>query len=166
MNRHVPLSKAAFMTIIGTGLVAGVLDGVAAELLYFISGGKNPSIVFQYIASGIFGKEAFSGGSLMVVWGIALHLLIASSWTLIYFFVYPWLPMLSRKKILAGILYGPTIWLVMNLVVLPLSHVRHQPFDYMRALTGIVVLMAAVGLPVSLSAHRFFSQKIQQGSPS
>jgi hypothetical protein len=147
------------MTIIGTGLFAGILDGVAAELLYFISGGKNPSIVFQYIASGVFGKEAFSGGTLMVVLGVAFHLFIASSWTFIFFLVYPRLPVLSRKKILGGIVYGLALWLAMNLVVLPLSHVRQLPFDAMRALTGIVVLMVAVGLPVSLSAHRFFSKK-------
>ena len=159
MTEQSPVRVGAVRTIILTGLLAGILDGVAAELLFFISGGRNPAIVFQYIASGVFGRTAFNGGTLMAVSGLLSHLVIAFSWTSLYFLAYPRLTILAKRKILAGVAYGLVIWLAMNMVVLPLSNARRGPFDPLRALTGIVVLMAAVGLPVSLSAHRYYSKQ-------
>ena len=155
------LSKTAgaITAMLTTGLLVGVLDGIAAETLYFTSGGKDPLIVFQYIASGVFGRASFSGGMVLAACGLIFHLVIAFSWTSLFFLAYPRFPFLAKKRILAGVSYGLVIWLAMNLVVLPLSKVRRGSFDYLRALTGIVVLIVAVGVPVSHSAHKYYSKE-------
>lgn len=46
----------------------------------------------------------------------------------------------------------------MNQVVLPQSRVTPGPFNPTQALVGAVVLMLAIGLPISLLAHRYFTK--------
>ena len=58
-----------FSAILLTALLAGTLDAAAAVVHYIIATGKNPLVIFPYIASGVFGKAAFSGESIMVFWG-------------------------------------------------------------------------------------------------
>lgn len=59
-----------------------------------------------------------------------LHLLVAFSWTVVFFLMSRRIPAISRfisttrGRITAGLLWGPVIWLVMDLVVLPLSRAR------------------------------------------
>ena len=55
--------KNSFLIILATGLLAGTLDAVAAIVNYTINGGKLPSKIFQYIASGAVGPQAFTGGA-------------------------------------------------------------------------------------------------------
>jgi len=66
--------KSKIQTILLAGLVAGLLDGIAAVVFL---GKMNYSGVFKFVASGLFGKNAFAGGAEMVIYGIIIHLLIA-----------------------------------------------------------------------------------------
>lgn len=152
-------SKNSLKTIIQTGLLAGTLDGLAAALLYSIPTGKDPLNVFRFIASGVFGKEAFAGGVAMAMYGIFFHYVIATGWTVLFFLAYPRLPLLSKNKIVTGLLYGVFVWLMMNLVVLPLSNV---PMGGEREVTdiikGMVVLMICIGIPISWLVSRHYSK--------
>ncbi len=152
-------SKSSLKTIIQTGLLAGTLDGLAAALLYSIPTGKDPLNVFRFIASGVFGKEAFAGGVAMAMYGIFFHYVIATGWTVLFFLAYPRLPLLSKNKIVTGLLYGVFVWLMMNLVVLPLSNV---PMGGEREVTdiikGMVVLMICIGIPISWLVSRHYSK--------
>jgi hypothetical protein len=56
---------------------------------------RDPVKSFQFIASGIFGTSAFSGGNTMLALGILFHFCIAFIWTLIFFFLYPRLKLYS-----------------------------------------------------------------------
>ena len=88
-------SAGPWRTIILTGLLAGTLDAVAAIVVSQAS----PAAVFKYIASGAFGAgKAFSGGDIMIAWGVIFHYFIALSWTLLFFFIYPTLPWLKKNK--------------------------------------------------------------------
>ncbi|MEO6219460.1 MAG: hypothetical protein ABIO81_03460 [Ginsengibacter sp.] len=60
-----------------TGLLAGTLDAIAAMINYTINGGKLPSRIFQYIASGAVGTQAFKGGKGMIILGTIFHYIIA-----------------------------------------------------------------------------------------
>jgi hypothetical protein len=144
--------------IVLTWLLAGTLDITAAVLQYFLMTGKNPVVVFLYIASGVFGADAFAGGIPMAVVGGLFHYCIALVWALLFFLAYPRINILSRNKYVVGLLYGLFIWLIMNKVVLPLSNVRLIPFDIGRAALAILILMLCVGLPISLSANRYYSK--------
>ncbi len=74
--------------ILITGLVAGTFDGLAA-IIHLSILGKDPIRVFNFIASGVFGKAAYTGGLSMILAGIAFHYIIATIWTFIYFMIYP-----------------------------------------------------------------------------
>ena len=71
--------------VIITGLVAGTLDGLAAIINFIMQGGKKPEVIFKYIASGVIGKDALTGGNGIILLGVLLHYLIAFSWTILFF---------------------------------------------------------------------------------
>ena len=144
------------MMILATGLLAGSLDGLAAIIQYSINGGKNPANIFKFIASGVFGKEAFAGGNTMVLYGVLFHFLIAMLFTAFFFWIFPKIKWLGENKVLSGILYGIFIWAVMNLLVVPLSKTRPIPFDAGKALVAALILITCVGLPLSLIANNYY----------
>lgn len=138
-----------------TGLLAGTLDAVAALLVYQVK----PMNMFRFIASGAFGPKALTGGLSMALWGVLFHYIIAFFWTILFFFLYSRISRTSPNKYVNGVVYGLLIWLVMNLIVLPLTRVGQPPLALKPAITGAVILIFAVGLPVSLFVHRHYSRK-------
>lgn len=149
---HLPAIK----TILLAGLLAGTLDGLAAIIVYVqVLGLISFSQLFQGIARGVFGKSAFSGGTPMVLYGIFFHYLIAYIFSIIYFFMFPIISFFRLHKFLSGLLYGLLVWLVMNLLVLPLVKIN-MPFHLVGVIRGIVILMICVGLPVSFIVSRYY----------
>ena len=162
MKQSVPSSSRAnraVRTVIWAGFVAGVLDALAAMTLFMIRGGKNPTDVWKYVASGLFEKVALTGGSDMVLWGLAFHFFIALSFALFFFLIYPRLHRLIPSPVVAGLLYGVFAWLVMNRIVLPLSNVPAAPFNLVRALIGMAIIMVMVGLPIALIINRYYRDR-------
>eukprot|EP01035_Chromulina_nebulosa_P001669 gene1669-2247_t len=141
-------------TILLAGLVAGTLDILAAIA---ILGKMNAERVLQYIASGIYGKDAFDGGQPMAMWGLFFHYLIAFSFAADYFMLYKLIPLLKKHKVAAGLLFGIFIWVIMNLVILPFTNVARGPFTLNGVLLNMSILMLAVGLPISLIVHRHYA---------
>src|SRR5215211_7437743 len=115
-------------TILSAGLLAGLLDGIAAAAQAYLMGGANPVILFQYIASGALERSAFDGGWLTAGLGIVFQLAIALSWAALFFFVYPYFSFLAKSRVLNGVAYGLLIWLTMNLLVVPMSRIPDRPF--------------------------------------
>src|SRR6188768_2158888 len=83
--RSMFFKRGAFKAAVTTGLLAGLLDGTAACLQVYISRGRMPDAVFKFVASGIFGPSALSGGTMMIIWGIIFHLIIAVLWSTLYY---------------------------------------------------------------------------------
>ena len=149
-------SAGPWRTIILTGLLAGTLDAIAAIVVSQAS----PAAVFKFIASGAFGAgKAFSGGDVMIFWGVIFHYFIAFSWTALFFFMYPALPWMRKNKYITGFLYGIFVWIMMNRVVIPLSEIPQRPFNLKGALTGMSILMVAIGLPISILTQRYYLRK-------
>lgn len=149
--------KKLIASIAVTGLIAGSLDIAAALLAFLIATGKNPVRVLQFIASGVFGMDAFSDNPMMPVVGLIFHYFIAALWTTLFFIAYPKIKFLSKHWIVSGIAYAVIVWSIMTQVVLPLSNVPQQPFDPARAALAIAILIVCIGLPISFSAKRFYS---------
>ncbi len=57
------------------------------------------------------------------------------------------------------IAFGIIVWFVMNLVVLPLSNVRHAPFQLRAAGIAAFILVICIGLPLSLGLGRLFRDR-------
>ena len=147
-------------SIIKAGFLVGTLDILSAFLFYFInSGKKDVTIVLKYVASGLFGKEAFSAGYWMIIAGLLLHYMIAFAFTLLFFWLFPKTQVFSRNKIMAGILYGIFIWVIMNLVVVPLSAIGNMPSDMVNATINMLIVIVCIGIPLSFMASNFYKKE-------
>jgi hypothetical protein len=148
--------KNAIFIIAIAGLLSGTLDGLGAIIWSYLKSGVTPDIVFKYIASGFFGKEAFAGGTSMILFGVLFHYIIATGWSILLFFLYPTLIQLLKNKFVVGIIYGIVIWVVMNLLVVPNSNVpQGKGFDLVQFAINMSILIVAVGIPISLVMHRY-----------
>jgi uncharacterized membrane protein YagU involved in acid resistance len=155
------LKKSFWKTIVLAGLLVGSLDIIAAFVNFYSKTGKDPLIVLKYIASAIFGKEAYSGGNIMAVVGLLLHFLIAFIWTAFFFLIYPKFRFLSVNRILTGILCGIFIWFVMSHAVVPMSKASGGAFNLKQAIIDVLILIGAIGLPLSFIAHKYYKGKIK-----
>jgi hypothetical protein len=161
MSQSVPPPNAgnakAIRTIMQAWLVAGTLDIVAAMISFLAYGNKDLTRLFQYIASGVFGKEAYAGGTAMVIVGLLFHYIIALVFTIIFFLIYPSIRGFISRPIAVGLLYGILVWVVMNRIVLPLSNVAMAPFNPIRAFIGMVILMFAIGVPIAIIVNKHYT---------
>jgi hypothetical protein len=118
--------------------------------------GVSPTRVLQAIASGLLGADAFNGGFTTAALGLVLHFFIATTATAVYDATSRKLKVLVDQAIVCGLAYGIPVYLVMNLVVLPLSAV---PFKISHApgnvVTAVLILMFCVGLPIALVVRRY-----------
>ena len=155
-------SSSVTKTILWSGLIAGILDAIAGVIVYYIFFKFNPFQVLQFISTGIHGPEAMNGGMPMILAGTIYHFIIAYACAIIYFFFYPRVIFLRKNIAVMGLLYGLVIWLVMNLLVLPLSNIPKSPFDINLAVVGILWHMVLVGLPIALITAKYFSKEESQ----
>ncbi len=153
------MKKGFWKTVLPAAFLVGFLDIAAACINYYAKTGKNSVAVLNYIASAVVGKAAFSGNNSTAVWGLIFHFVIAFLWTLFFFMLYPKLKWLAQNRIIAGIVYAFLIWLIMTQVVVPLSNAPAIPFNTNQALLAIGILIAAIGLPLSFIAYRFYMGK-------
>ena len=145
--------KKLFPWILFTALLTGVID----ILFAFIINYKTPAaIILKFIASGVFGKAAFKGGTEMVYYGILIHFCIATTWTTIFFLLYPKLSGILKSRIALVIVTGVVIWLVMNLVVVPLSRTPSDKFHLAGIIINMAALILAYGLPFTIIAGRYY----------
>jgi uncharacterized membrane protein YagU involved in acid resistance len=147
--------------ILLAGFVAGLLDITAAIISVYLNRHTGPTRMFQFIASGVLGKDAFDGGMGTAALGLLFHFIIAYIFTIIFFFLYPRLNLYSKNMVLAGLIYGILVWMIMNLAVLPLSNASRGPFKTKGVITGTLILMFCIGLPISIFAHRYYARKAQ-----
>lgn len=135
--------------ILKAGLLVGTLDILAAFINFYSKTGKNVGIVLKYIASAVFGKEAMTGGSSMIFFGLLFHYLIAFAFTIIFSLLYPKLWQWFRSTVLIAIVYGVFIWLVMNLIVVPSSRASQIPFSWSAGTINCLILIVCIGLPLA-----------------
>jgi len=117
--------------LVRAGLLTGVTDGLFASVLSLAFYHSTVERVFQGIAATLLGPEAFNGGIRTAVVGVLMHFGVAFAWSAIFLLLVARSPRIrgvlatryGRLKIAA--LYGPLVWLVMSLAVIPL--LLHRP---------------------------------------
>lgn len=158
-------SPSAIKTILLAGFIAGTLDILAAITVYaFIMHRTTAKNLLQGIARsviGVFGERPTGDSLTLTLAGLGFHFMIAFSFAIFYFLVFPYLPSLKKKRILSGLLYGIFVWCVMNLAMLPLFHIANIPHKWDNILRGMIILMLCIGLPVSLIVSRYYNSKNQ-----
>src|SRR5262245_43387269 len=111
----------ALAAILYGGLTVGVLDGSYAVISSYLRNGVAPNRIFNYIASGLLGRPALSGGIATTLLGVLLHFLIAFGVATVYYYASLKLPMLIQRPVLWGPLYGVAVYFVMQFIVVYLS---------------------------------------------
>jgi hypothetical protein len=155
--------RSLILVIILTGLIVGTVDAILAILHFtLIAGGKHPGTIFKYIASAVYGRTAFGGGAGMIGMGILFHYCIAFTFTILFFLIYPRLPLLSRNRWVTAILYALLVWSIMNLIVVPNTNAPKQPFHLSDAVIEASILVFSVGLPVSFMAYRYYGGDVRR----
>jgi hypothetical protein len=144
--------------ILITTLIAGCLDITGACTQAYLSRSITPDVLLKYIASGFFGKDAFTGGFGMMMIGLLVHFFIVLACTLIFFLLYPKLKFLQHSIIINSLLIALVAWTVTNLVIIPMSNITTAPINYLRAMIGFAILFICIGLPISISAKKFYTQ--------
>lgn len=160
-----PASRPSVVSAIAVAaLVAGTMDYTAAITNYLLGGGKTPILIAYYIASSVLGKDtAYNGGWVTATFGVMLHYLIATGWTVLFFLLYPRLALLRKNPVLVAIGYGFFVWLMMNRVLVPLTLIQTRPFMFTRAVlqpAGIQagILMLCIGGPLVVLARRHYGK--------
>lgn len=142
------------------GLLTAVTDGTFATVQSVFFYGSTFARLWQGVASVLLGPPAFQGGTRTVVIGLLMHVLVAFTWSAIFLFVV--LRFAAVRRVLASpygvvkvaAVYGPFIWIVMSLVVIPVL-VHRPPNVSLRWLYQLVGHFPFVGLPmVAMSARR------------
>ena len=133
-------------------LVGGALAGTFDLTAAFISFGLgNPRL----IAGGLIGRQAIHGGAGTWILGLVLHYFIAFSAAAIYCLSSRRLEFLKSHWLVCGLFYGIAVFLVMNLIVLPLCAYHYMgPYQYRGLVQGLLVHMIIIGLPISLSLNK------------
>ncbi len=149
---NLQLYKAkALKNILWLGLLVGTLDGLAALLLNY---NANPGLIFRFIASAIFGQDAYKGGAEMIVAGVVFHYLIAYLFTTAFYLLYPFAFSILKNKYVVANIYGAITWLIMNMLVVPLSKIGTHAIKPVDAIVGLLALIVCVGLPIAIVADK------------
>jgi hypothetical protein len=142
-------STSLLRPILVGGAIAGTLDLIAAFITY-------GPLVPRGIAAGLIGRTAaIHGGAVVWVLGVILHYFIAFSAATVYCLTSRKLEFLWDHFIVCGLLYGMAFYLVMKLIVLPLSAIHLAgPYQLRDLLQGLIVHMVIIGLPIAWSLRK------------
>lgn len=160
MTQSTTLSKSntAVQIILQAGLLAGTLDILAAFTNAYLSTGTSPLAVLRFVASGVFGQYAFTGGIAIALAGLLFHFIIATGWATLYYLLYPMIRKITSNWLISGLIYGIIVWTLMRFVILPLSNVTMRPFQFnYQTFIAIGIIMIFVGLPIAWVVQKKYS---------
>jgi len=148
----------SWTTLIKAGLLTAVSDCLFATVLTVFFFGGSFERLWQGVASVPLGKEALEGGAGTMWIGLGLHLCVAFWWSAV--FLYGAMRLAVVRRTLAspwGVLkiaavYGPFIWLVMTLVVIP-AFTKRPPTFAARWWVQLVGHVPFVALPIAWTAR-------------
>ncbi|AFD05721.1 hypothetical protein [Solitalea canadensis] len=153
--------NGALKAILISGFVAGTLDILSAFLVHSVFGKSTVEKILQFIASGVYGMDAFKGGIAMALAGLFFHFVIAYGFAVFYYYASKHIDYLHKNPLVSGLLYGLFAWLVMNYVVLPYSSIP-QPKKaptFGAQLISIACVMFFVGLPIAYIIRNFYNKQ-------
>jgi uncharacterized membrane protein YagU involved in acid resistance len=108
-----------------TWLTIALIDFIFASCLSVFAYGSTFSRLWQGVASTVLGPSAMQGGTRAVLVGLLLHVCVAFTWSAVFLaLATAWLRLQRMIATAPGIfgvaaVYGPAIWCVMSLVVIP-----------------------------------------------
>ena len=140
--------------------LGGLIIGTADAIIYhwFVSsvlGGYPLTAVYQYMASGALGESAFAGGIATALLGVLIHFFVAFVVAGVFILSANRISLLRRYSIVGSLLYGFGVFIVMNMIVIPLSAAPAlPPPTTSQLIVAILDHMLVVGLPLGILVRR------------
>ncbi|TLZ50404.1 MAG: hypothetical protein E6K22_13610 [Gammaproteobacteria bacterium] len=145
------------------GLFAGALDLTFAFIFYgYRYPGTGPGFILRTIASGVLGHEAFTLGVWTLALGAALHFFIAQCAAWAFYLASRWLGVLRRRPVSCGAAFGVAMYLVMHLVVLPLSQVRPRVPPVADVVGELFSHVFLFGIVIALAVARVTTTEVRR----
>ena len=152
-------SRDALPQLARAGFATAIIDGLFSSILSVAAYGSTVTRLFQGVAATLVGNSAFNGGVRTTVLGVLMHCGVAFGWSSVFIFVVmrsAWIrrATASWTGVLAiALAYGPAIWLVMSLVVIPLL-LQRPPAVSIRWWIQLIGHFPFVGIPIVAFAGR------------
>ena len=139
--------------VLRAGLLTGITDGLFSSILSVAFYGSTVTRLFQGVAATLLGPDAFNGGTTTAAVGVLMHFGVAFGWSVVFLLI------LSRSSAMrralasrSGVIgvaavFGPFVWLVMSLAVIPFL-LHRPPAITVRWWVQLIGHFPFVGLPI------------------
>ena len=146
-------------TLVRAWLTIAVVDGIFATMLPVVAYGQPLGRVWQGVASVLLGPSAMQGGTRTMLVGLVMHFGVALAWSAVFLAIALLVPPLRQLVASPGgivavsALYGPAIWIIMSLVVIPMLTGR-PPTINARWWVQLVAHIPFVAIPIVATIGR------------
>jgi hypothetical protein len=157
--RHSPFDRGAQYRLALAGILTGVTDGLFSSVLTVAFYHSTAQRLFQGVASTLLGARAFAGGGLTFAFGVLMHFGVAFGWSFVFLLIVRRARRIQNLLnspygvIKVASLYGPFIWTVMSLAVIPIL-LQRPPAINVRWLVQLIGHIPFVGIPIVASIGR------------
>ena len=147
-------------SLLRSSVIAGLIIGTADVIIYHwfvtsVLGGIPLISVYQYIASGALGESAFAGGIATALLGVLFHFLFSIVIASVFILSADRIPLLRRYVIPGSLLFGFGVFIVMNMIVTPLSATPPLPAPTTpQLIVNILDHLLVFGLLLGILARR------------
>jgi uncharacterized membrane protein YagU involved in acid resistance len=154
MARRSSAQRSGWWAVLVGGVAGGALD-ILFAISFAAYNGIPAMRLLQSVASGLLGKDAYTGGSLSAALGLVLHFAMAIAFAGVFLLASRRFPLLWRRPVVFGALFGVGVFLFMRLVILPLSAFPH-PVSFRPLATALDLLshIFLFGIPIALAVAR------------
>ena len=145
--------RDALSRVARAGVLTGVTDGLFSSVLSVAFYHSTVQRLFRGVASTLLGPEALNGGALTFAIGVLMHFGVAFGWSVVFLLIVKrarWIRRLLNSPygvVKVASLYGPFIWMVMSLAVIPLL-LQRPPAINVRWLVQLIGHIPFVGIPI------------------
>ncbi len=148
--------KSLLRSVLLGGLIIGIADAIVYHwIISSVINGYPLINVYQYLASGALGNTAFEGGLPTALLGLFFHFLVSFVVAAVFILSADRILFLRRRVILGSLVYGFGVFIVMTMIVLPLSAAPPQPSPTLpQLIAAILDHILVVGLPLGILVRR------------
>jgi hypothetical protein len=154
-----PLTADPGRRLLRAWLLTAVTDGLFSSILAEFFYGSTVARLWQGVASTLIGPSALDGGTRAVAIGMLMHFGVALAWAVVFLAIYltsSWIRRVADSRygsLKIAVFYGPIIWMVMSLVVIPTLTGRPPSITY-RWWVQFFGHMVFVALPIVATIAR------------
>ncbi|HEV8694558.1 MAG TPA: hypothetical protein VGQ93_10330 [Lysobacter sp.] len=145
--------RISWSTALCGGLAIAATDLIYC-ILFWSPQGVAPAHLLQGIAAGALGKASFSGGLATALLGAGFQWLIGCCFVLAYALVARHVPVLLQHPRRYGVAYGMALYIVMSLIVVPLSAAPPSTHPNLVWMLTNIPMFAVFGTTAALFGKR------------